>query len=265
MPQLAVDGGAPTTAQMLAPRNEPAYESLEAERRNRKERLAGAFRLFGKLGFEEGLAGHITARDPELLDHFWVNPLGVPFAHIKVFDLLLLDSAGRIADGEGDVNLAAFMIHSQVHEARPDVVSAAHSHSVFGRAWSTLGRLLDPLTQDACAFYGTHSLYDDYGGVVLSAEEGRRIAAALGPKNKAVILKNHGLLTVGRSVDEAAWNYITMERSCQVHLLAEAAGTPTLVAPAIAAEIAEAASDYGWASFQPLRRKIVREQPDFLI
>src|SRR5213078_2007931 len=119
-------------------------------------------------------------------------------------------------------------IHSQVHAARPDVVAAAHAHSVHGKSWSSLRRPLDPLTQDACAFYGDHAVFADYTGVVLDHEEGARIADALGG-NKAAILANHGLLTVGQSVDEAAWWFITMERSCQAQLLAEAAGTPVLI------------------------------------
>ena len=126
------------------------------------------------------------------------------------------------------MNGAAFAIHSQVHDARPDVIAAAHSHSMHGKAWSALGRLLDPITQDSCAFYGDHGLFDDYTGVVLDLEEGKRIGVALGA-NKAVILRNHGLLTVGHSVDEAAFWFLTMDRSCQAQLLAEAAGKPVLI------------------------------------
>ena len=97
------------------------------------------------------------------------------------------------------MNKAAFAIHSQVHAARPDVVAAAHAHSVHGKAWSSLAPTARPLTQDACAFYGDHALFDDYTGVVYDVEEGKRIAHALGA-NKAVILSNHGLLTVGPDV-----------------------------------------------------------------
>ncbi len=162
------------------------------------------------------------------------------------------------------VNRAAFAIHSQVHAARPDVVAAAHSHSIYGKSWSALGRLLDPLTQDACAFYEDHALFDDYTGVVLDLEEGKRIGHALGD-HKAVILRNHGLLTVGHSVDEAVWWFITMERSCQAQLLAEAAGTPDPHRPADMAELtAEQVGSHlsGYFSFQPLYDKITREQPD---
>ena len=94
-------------------------------RRHRKQRLAAAFRLFGRFGFDEGVAGHITARDPELTDHFWVNPFGLSFRQIRVSDLILVDHDGRVVEGDWPVNRAAFAIHSQLHQARPDIVAAA--------------------------------------------------------------------------------------------------------------------------------------------
>ncbi len=241
----------------------PTFASVEDERRHRKQRLAAAFRLFSRFGFNEGIAGHITARDPEHPDHFWVNPFGMHFGLIRVSDLILVNHRGEVVEGNRPVNEAAFAIHSQIHAARPDVVAAAHAHSVYGKSWSSLGRLLDPLTQDACSFYEDHSLFDDYTGVVLELEEGKRIAQALG-ENKAVILKNHGLLTVGHSVDEAAWWFITMERSCQAQLMAEAAGTPDPI-KADQARVAQhqvGSHHMGWFSFQPLYDMIVRQEPD---
>src|SRR6478672_7664112 len=239
--------------------------TIDEERLFRKQRLAGAFRLFGKFGFDEGVAGHITARDPELLDHFWVNPFGRSFKQMRVSDLILVSHTGEVVEGDAPVNQAAFAIHSQVHEARPDIVAAAHSHSIYGKSWSSLGRLLDPLTQDACAFYNDHALFDDYTGVVLDPEEGKRIGHALGD-GKAVILRNHGLLTVGHSVDEAVWWFITMERSCQAQLLAEAAGTPIPISPEAArltkTQVGEPVS--GYFNSKPLFAKILREQPDLL-
>jgi ribulose-5-phosphate 4-epimerase/fuculose-1-phosphate aldolase len=244
----------------------PKFDNVEDERRYRKQHLAAAFRLFGQFGFDEGAAGHITARDPELLDHFWVNPFGMNFKQICVKDLLLVNDRGEIVEGNWPLNGAAFAIHSQVHAARPDVVAAAHAHSLNGKAWSSLRRLLDPLTQDACAFYGDHSLFDDYTGVVLDLEEGKRLAHALG-SHKAVILSNHGLLTVGTtSVDEAAWWFITMERTCQAQLLAEAAGTPVCIDPDQAEKTAKQVGGAvaGWRQFQPLYDWIVSVQPDLL-
>jgi ribulose-5-phosphate 4-epimerase/fuculose-1-phosphate aldolase len=243
----------------------PTFGSVEDERIHRKQRLAAGFRLFGKFGFSEGVAGHITARDPELLDHFWVNPFGMPFQHIRVSDLILCNERGEVVEGDYDVNRAAFAIHSQVHAARPDVIAAAHSHSVYGKAFSALGQLLDPITQDVCAFHGDHALFDDYTGVVLDTEEGKRIAHALGD-NKAAILRNHGLLTVGHSVDEAVWWFVTMERSCQAQLLAQAAGSLVLIDPDQAERTSGQVGNHmaGWLSFQPLYDVIVREQPDLL-
>jgi ribulose-5-phosphate 4-epimerase/fuculose-1-phosphate aldolase len=241
----------------------PKFSSVEDERRHRKQRLAAAFRIFGAFGFDEGTAGHITARDPELTDHFWVNPLGMNFKHIRVKDLLLVNEEGEVVEGDWPLNKAAFVIHSAIHAARPDVVAAAHSHSPNGKAWSSLRRPLDPITQDACAFYEDHALFDDYTGAVFELEEGKRIAHALGAR-KAAILANHGLLTVGRSVDEAAWWFITMERTCQVQLLAEAAGSPVLIDPEYARLTAGQVGGHGtgWFQFQPLWDWIVGEQPD---
>jgi ribulose-5-phosphate 4-epimerase/fuculose-1-phosphate aldolase len=248
-----------------APHSFPKFDTVEEERRHRKQRLAAAFRLFGAFGFDEGVAGHITARDPEHLDHFWVNPMGMNFKHIRVKDLLLVDDQGEVVEGDWPLNRAAFAIHSQVHAARPDVVAAAHAHSVHGKAWSALRRPLDPLTQDACAFYGDHAVFEDYTGVVLDLDEGKRIAHALSD-HKAAILANHGLLTVGRSVDEATWWFITMERTCQAQILAESAGSPVLIDADQAEKTAEQVGGRfaGWFSFQPLHDWIVREQPDLL-
>jgi ribulose-5-phosphate 4-epimerase/fuculose-1-phosphate aldolase len=261
MPNMGGAGRLPST---------PVFETLAEERLHRKQRLAAGFRLFSRFGFDEGVAGHITARDPEHTDTFWVNPFGVHFSQVNVSNLIRCDHEGNVVEGRYPVNTAAFVIHSRVHGARPDVVGAAHAHSTYGRALSTLGCALAPLTQDACAFHGDHAVYDDFGGVVVDLDEGARIARALGP-HKAAILANHGLLTVGRTVDEAVWWFITMERSCQVQLLAEAAAARTGVAPRVIAD-ASARQSFsivgspfaGWFQFQPLYARIVKEQPDLL-
>src|ERR1700679_4136955 len=243
----------------------PQFATPAEERKYRKQRLAAAFRLFSKFGFDEGVAGHITARDPEKLDHFWVNPFGMHFGQIRASDLILVNHRGEVVEGKYPVNGAAFAIHSQVHAARPEVVAAAHAHSMYGKSWATLGRLLDPISQDACAFYDDHSLFADYTGVVYDTSEGDRIAEALGHR-KAVILQNHGNLTVGSTVDEAAWLFITMDRSCQSQLMAEAAGKPILIAheAALVARMQVGNPRVAWFQYQPLWDLIVREQPDLL-
>jgi ribulose-5-phosphate 4-epimerase/fuculose-1-phosphate aldolase len=241
----------------------PSFDDPAAERRHRKERLAAALRLFGRFGFEEGVAGHITARDPEFTDHFWVNPFGMSFKHIRVSDLLLVNHEGKVVQGRYRVNTAAFAIHSAVHQARPDVIGAAHSHSVYGKALSATGQIVEPLTQDACAFYEDHELFDDYTGVVNDPEEGARIARSLGSR-KAAILRNHGLLTVGTTVDAAAWWFITMERTCQAQLAAKAAG-PTVSISHENAKLthSQVGNEFsGWFQFQPLYEQIIRSDPD---
>ena len=243
----------------------PTFESPDEERQYLKQRLAAGFRLFGRFRFDEGVAGHITARDPERPDHFWVNPFGLSFKQIRASDLILVNHTGTIVEGDWPLNQAAFAIHSRIHAARPDVVAAAHSHSVYGKAFSSLGVLLDPLTQDSCAFYDDHVLFDDFTGVVLDVAEGDRIAAALGQK-KAAILRNHGLLTAGASVDSAVWWFITMERTCQAQLLAMSAGKPVPIDDEAARRTASQVGSElaGQFSFAPLYEWIVEQEPDLL-
>jgi ribulose-5-phosphate 4-epimerase/fuculose-1-phosphate aldolase len=243
----------------------PTFETVEQQRQHIKQRLAAALRIFGWFGFEEGIAGHITARDPELTDHFWLNPFGISFSHVRVSDLILVNQSGETVEGRYPANPSAFAIHSQIHQARPDVIAAAHSHSIYGRALSTTGDLIEPITQDACAFYEDHCVFDDYSGPVFEVDEGKRIAAALG-EFKAVILANHGLLTVGDSVDAAAWWFIAMERSAHAQLLAKAAGKVKQI-PHAHAKVTHGLTGNsltGWLNFQPLYDRIVRREPDLL-
>jgi hypothetical protein len=134
-----------------------------------------------------------------------------------------------------------------------------------GTRGSTLGRLFDPISQDSCVFYEQHVLFEDFTGVVLETSEGERIAAALGSKN-AAILQNHGILTVGKSVEDAVSGYVSFENACQTQLLAEAAGTIKPTRPEVARHTAN--QSFGgdpWAyGFRPLWDRVFREQPDFL-
>ncbi|KAF2758412.1 class II aldolase/adducin domain-containing protein [Pseudovirgaria hyperparasitica] len=202
----------------------PKFSDPYEERKYLKQRLAAAFRIFAKYGFDEGVAGHITLRDPVEPDKFWVNPFGVHFALIKASDLILVNEDGKVVDG-GEVrllNTAAFMIHSAIHQARPDVNAACHSHSIYGRTFCTLGRTIETTSQDACAFYNDLALYESFNGIVLAEEEGKNIAKCLGQK-KAALLQNHGLLTAGETVEEAVFWFCSLEKLCHTQLLADAA------------------------------------------
>ncbi|KAJ1726787.1 hypothetical protein LPJ61_004960 [Coemansia biformis] len=243
----------------------PTFASVEDERRHRKQRLVAAFRIFSKLGLDEGVGGHMTCRDPEYPDLFWANPFGMSFGCITIKDLLLVDHDGNVVRGRSPLNAAGFVIHSKIHGARPDAVAACHSHSMYGKAFASLGKPLLPITQDACMFFNDHAVLPGFNGVVVDTAEGSRLVQTLGSR-KGLIMQNHGLLTVGGSVDEAAFWFIAMDRSCQAQLLAEAAGTPTCISDIVAADshatVGSAIS--GWFNFQPYYQLITKEEPDIL-
>ncbi|CAG9981048.1 unnamed protein product [Clonostachys byssicola] len=247
---------------LLKIRTYPKFDSLEEERLYRKQHLAAAFRIFADRGFDEGIAGHISVRDPILTDHFWLNPLSMHFSLIKVSDLVLVDENGYVVIGDEPINTAAFTIHSAIHKARPEIHAACHAHSIHGKAFAAFGRPLEMLTQDSLRFYKDHSIYQNYGGVVLDAEEGLRIAESLG-SSKAIILLNHGLLTVGQTIDEAAFWFISLDKSCHVQLLADAAaagGHKKILIDEKEAEYSRknvGGPDKGWLAFQPYYDEIV--------
>lgn len=215
---LAIATGAPHPHQI------PHFDDPYEKREWIKQHMAGAFRVFARKGYTEGGAGHISVRDPVDPTTFWINPVGKHFGLMKASDLVRVDKDGNIVGGaQSAVNTAGFAIHSALHAARPDIHAACHTHSVYGKAWSLFGKPLDMINQDACTIYDLQAVYDDFGGVAVEAEEGRLIARALGDKGKVAILMNHGLLTCGETVDEAAYLFTLTERCCEVQLAVEAA------------------------------------------
>ena len=222
--------------------------------------MAAAFHYWARAGFTEGMSGHMSVRDPEFPDAIWMNPLGIHYGLLKASDMILLDMrAGEVIGGsrKRPGNAAGFLIHRAVHQARPDVHAVCHTHTVAARAFSTFRRPLRMLTQDACTLYRAHSVYTQYGGIVLADDEGRNIAASLGKTNKGCILINHGLLTVGTTIDEACYLFGLMERCCEIELkvmVGEAAGEKVVeVAPEEAAYNAKMANDAEvlYYEFQP--------------
>lgn len=215
------------------PHQIPKFENPVDHRKWVLEHTAGAFRFFGLKQFDEGEAGHISVRDPIDPDTFWINPLGKHFNLIQVSDLVHINNKGEILpDGnQHPVNSAGFLIHRALHESRPDINAACHAHSVYGKAWSTFGKPIEMLNQDACIFYKKHVVYNQFGGVAIDGEEGERIAEALGEDSNAAILQNHGLLTVGETVDQAAYLFSLLERTCECQLLVESTNLPKNIIP----------------------------------
>lgn len=239
------------------PHQVPIFSDKKEERQWRLQHAAGAFRVFARMGYAEGEAGHISIRDPEDPNTFWINPLGVHFAMIEPKDMVHLDSSGNILpDGnQAPINAAGFAIHVALQQARPDINAACHTHSVYGKTYSSFGKPLEMLNQDVCVFYQNQAVFSNFGGVALEKDEGREIAhAAAGAR--AVILQNHGLLTMGKTVDEAAYLFTLMERSCEVQLLADAAAVKSpkiIIDDDVAAYSAHMTNDAEtmYASFQP--------------
>ncbi|KAL5050804.1 hypothetical protein BDW71DRAFT_203525 [Aspergillus fruticulosus] len=254
-PQVQVLGKT-KSGKALKIRSYPRFDNLEDERLYRKQHLAAAFHVFADRGFDEGVAGHISVRDPILTDHFWINPLSAHFSLIKVSDLILVDEDGNVVEGDEPVNLPAFAIHSEIHKARPDVNAACHAHSVAGKAFSC---------------FGQPCVYREFRGVILGGEEGRRIAKALGD-GKAAILQNHGLLAVGQSVDEAAFWFISLDKTCHAQLLADAAAAAGYKKIVIDEEEAAYSApqvggpEKGWLAFQPYYdEQVAKTKGEFLL
>ncbi|KAH7016696.1 class II aldolase/adducin N-terminal [Ilyonectria destructans] len=211
----------------------PTFVSFQAHREHIILHMAAVFRNWARVGYIEGISGHISVRDPEFPGCIWMNPIGKHFALMNASDMVCLEIAtGKIVGGNKvrPVNKPGFFIHSEMHKARHDVHAICHAHTMAGRAWTVFGKPLDMITQDVCDLYDSIAVMNEYGGIVAADEEGKQIARALGPRNKAALLLNHGLITVGNTVDEAAFLLGLVERSCEIQLKVEAAcaGNPEL-------------------------------------
>lgn len=191
--------------------------SPQEVRARRKRDCALGYRILAAQRWGDTGDGHISARDPILTDHFWMLGYGISYHKARVNDLVLVAPDGSLAEGEGSVNEAGFHIHQPILASRPDAVSAVHCHTGWGTPFSAEARLLEPISQESTIFFEDHALFDDEEVQVQSLEAGQRIADALG-QTRAVILRNHGLLTACDSVAEAVGSFVLMERVCEVHM-----------------------------------------------
>src|ERR1700754_1963171 len=244
----------------------PQFTSAEAHRQHLKKRLVAACRAFAIQGFDYGFAGHLTIRDPERPHLYWTNPMCVHFAQVKVSNLILVDHDGKVVEGDYAVNRAGFVLHAAVHAAHPDILAMCHAHTVYGTAFAALGKPLEPITQDAAAFFDDHVVIGDEGGkVAVETKAGNKVANAFAGV-KAAIHQNHGLLTASRhSIDAAAFWFIALERCCHQQLLVDATGIkPTYVSAERARYSREhVGSEYiGWLHFQTIWEQVAAEQPD---
>jgi ribulose-5-phosphate 4-epimerase/fuculose-1-phosphate aldolase len=244
----------------------PDFATCAEERQHRKERLVAACRAFALHDLDYGFAGHLTVRDPEFPELYWTNPMAVHFSQVKLSNLILADHTGKVVEGDYALNRAGFVLHAAVHEANPDILAMCHAHSVYGTAFAALGRPLDPITQDAAAFFEDHVVITDTAGAV-AVEESAGLSVADYFKNvKAAIHQNHGLLTVSRhSIEAAAFWFIALERCCKQQMLVEATGIEPIMVPPSSARYSRehVGSEYiGWLHFQPIYQQLVQSNPD---
>jgi len=185
-------------------------DQIEAERLKRKREVALGYRIFASLRWGDLGDGHITARDPEHPDHMWLLRYPIGFEKATVDDLVLVAPDGTTVDGT-EINLTAYHIHHPIHEARPDVVGVAHTHTPWGTPFSATGRPIEAITQEACTFHERWAFFDDEEVQILNRNGGERIAEALGDAQVA-ILRSHGLLSTGNSVGETIAAFVAFER-----------------------------------------------------
>ncbi len=235
--------------------------TIELERAHRKRMCALGYRLFAAHRWGSLGDGHISARDPERTDHFWVLDWGIPFRSATMDNLVLVGPGGETHDRNGQstggVNTAGYNIHWPVLSARPDAVSASHTHTQYGTPWSANVKPFQAISQESCAFVFDQSMFDDEEVEVLTVDGGHRIAAALGD-TKLCILRNHGILTAGRSVEESVGWFIHAERVAEAHVKAPEARAISDGAARVAASTLALASA-GEAAFHWAVRSFIED------
>jgi ribulose-5-phosphate 4-epimerase/fuculose-1-phosphate aldolase len=185
--------------------------------------LAACYRLVALYGWDDLVFTHISARIPGDAHHFLINPYGMLFEEITASSLVKVDAAGaKVAPSPYPINPAGFVIHSAIHDARPDVVCVLHVHTPQGVAVSAQKAGLLPISQQATVALASLG-YHDYEGIALRDEEKPRLVTDLG-RRASLILRNHGLLTVGRSIGDAFVNMFTLQRACEIQVLAQSGG-----------------------------------------
>ncbi len=230
--------------------------------------LAACYRLIAMHGWDDLVFTHISARVPGPDEHFLINAYGLMFEEMTASSLVKVDLNGRkVLDSPYPVNPAGFTIHSAVHEARTDVGCVLHTHTRAGIAVSAQADGLRPLSQNS--LFPLISIgYHDYEGVALNEDEKPRLVADLG-SNNFLILRNHGLLAVGRSIADAFLGMYLLESACQIQLMAQSAGVTLVevderILSGIAAQAEEVTKGLGGQLAWPgLLRKLDRRDSSF--
>lgn len=222
--------------------------------------LAACYRLVARLGLDDVIYNHISLRVPGQEGAFLLNPYGMLFEEITASSLVKIDTEGRkLAPSPHEVNVAAFVIHAAVHKASAEAACVLHTHSDASTAISCQKDGLLPLTQFAMRFHNRQAFHD-YEGVAIDLDEQQRLVRDLGP-HKVMLLRNHGILTTGRTVGEAFMLLYYFERAAKIQLMLQAAGTPMLTP---SPEVCERAARQFWEQQGDILAPGEREWPGFL-
>lgn len=219
----------------------PDVSDVEWELRTR---LAGAYRIADHLGWTEAIYAHITLRVPGQEHHFLINPYGLRYDEITASNLVKVDVEGNvIGDSAYPVNRAGFIIHAAVHRAREDTHCVFHTHTAAGMAVAAQQQGLLPISIMASGFHGRVA-YHDYEGPTMRLDEQQRLVANFG-EHKVMILRNHGLLTAGPTLEEAFIHMYRLNKACEIQVAAQAGGTPLVIpSPEVCEAAAEMADEF---------------------
>jgi ribulose-5-phosphate 4-epimerase/fuculose-1-phosphate aldolase len=210
--------------------NDTVRTQVSAEEWAVRVDLAACYRLIAMYGWDDLVFTHISARVPGPDEHFLINAYGMLFEEMTASSLVKVDLAGeKVLDSPYPVNPAGFVIHSAVHEARPDVGCVLHTHTKAGVAVSAQAEGLLPISQISLFPYASLG-YHDYEGVALNDDERPRLVADL-DSNNALILRNHGLLTTGATIADAFLNMYALETACQTQVMAQSSGGELVMVP----------------------------------
>lgn len=230
-----------------------------------KYKLAAAYRIMVTENLDEGgISGHITMRVPGQPDAFWVNPFGLLAEEVTPENLIKVDKTGKVLEGDHPVNVAGFCIHAAIHEAWPHLNCVAHTHSPWGTLFSATGLPIKPIDQNCCLFFENHVLYEQYNGPVNDPDDAQNLAKALAGMDVAV-LRNHGTITCGGSIEAAIMRMVAIERAYRLNFLALEHSHLNLVSDDVARLTREwIGNDIGFAiEFNALLRKVEKLYPDF--
>lgn len=242
----------------------PKFRSLEEQQLYNKMVLVNTCRIFADLSISDGIGGYIVYRDVIDKSTYWVNPMGVDMSMVTLDDLIRVNWEGAVIEGRYPASQPAWASFTVIADNRPEINAAVHFHTKFGSTWSCFGLPIDYVTEDTAAFYNNLSVYNNFNGALLTRNDGRDMFKYLG-KNNSIILQNHGIYTIGETLDEAAWRFLSLEKACEAQIMLETLKGSGIQPKTIPEEVLKKISwmmgrPYAcWLQYQPILKKYMGE------